>query len=223
MRANQRLVANDGYEVCLFPLEYLYMTQNEGGNYTHSGTYNLDFAGWGANGVVYRCPVYAPCTMKVISTSFSYYGGNAVIFESTNRVHLANGSLDYVTIMFMHDNNPPYRNIGQVVQQGQLCYRTGTYGMVTGDHLHSCIGQGKGGRFVQRYTGNWDLSNRIHYWDGVFVNDTRIIVGYNHPWKKWTGGHTPTPPTPTPTPTPTMMYNKGKYNFVLFNKRKRQG
>ena len=28
--------------------------------------------------------------------------------------------------------------------------------------------------------------------------------------------------SPTPTPTPSIVYNKGKYNFVLFNRRKRQ-
>lgn len=221
MRANQRLIADDGYEVFLFPMEYLYMTQDEGGNYSHYGTYNIDLAGWGARGVVYRCPLYAPCTMKVISTSLSYYGGNAVIFESTNRVHLADGSLDYITIMFMHDNNPPYKTKGQILQQGQLCYRTGTYGMVTGDHVHTCIGRGRGGYFVQRPSGNWDLSNRIHYWNGVFVNDTKVVVGYGHNWRKWTGGSVP--PTPTPTPTPEKVYNKHKYKFVLFNKRKRQG
>lgn len=227
MKANQRLVARDGYEVCLFPMQYLYMTQDEGGNYSHFGTYNIDLAGWGANGVIYRCPVYAPCTMKVISTSMSYYGGNSVIFESVNKVHLADGSLDYVTILFMHDNNPPIRNIGQRVNQGQLCYRTGTFGMVTGDHLHTCIGKGRGGYFVRRPSGNWDLSNRIHYWNGVYVNDTKVVRGYGHPWKKWTGGSTPTPPEPTPTPTPTpsgnVLYNRDRYKFVLFNKRNRQG
>ena len=214
MLSGQRLIADDGYEVCLFPMSYLYMTQDEGGDFSHTGTYNIDLAGWGANGVVYRCPVYAPCTMKVISTSLTYYGGNSVIFESINKVHLPNGALDYITILFMHDNNPPITTIGQVVRQGDLCYRTGTYGMVTGDHLHTCIGQGRGGYFVQRPSGNWDLSNRIHYWDGVFCNGTTIVHGYNHPWTNWNGGSVP--------PQPEISYNKHRYNFVLFNRRKRQ-
>ena len=214
MIAGQKFVADDGNEVALFPLEYLYMTQDEGGNYSHWGTYNIDFAGWGSSGVVYRCPVYAPCTMKVISTSLSFYGGNAVIFESLNPVHMPNGVLDYITIMFMHDNNPPITSIGQVVNQGDVCYHTGTYGMVTGDHLHSCVGRGRGGYFVQRDGGNWDLSNRVHYWDGVFVNDTTIVNGYGHNWVKFDGGSIP--------PTPTVKYNKHRYNFVLFNRRKRQ-
>lgn len=191
MIANETLIASDGYEVALFPMPYLYMTQDEGGNYSHTGTYNIDFVGYNGSSIITNAPVYAPCTMKVTSYSPSYAGGNAVIFESTNKVHLPNGSLDYLTVMFMHDLNPPYTTVGQVVNQGQLCYHTGTYGQVTGDHVHSCLGQGQGGTFVQRPSGNYDLSNRIHYWDGVFVNDTTIVQGYNHDWRIYEGGDTP--------------------------------
>lgn len=187
MIAGQTLIADDGYEVALFPMPYLYMTQDEGGDYSHQGTYNIDFVGYNGSGVITRAPIYAPVTMKVTSYSPSFTGGKAVIFESVNRVHLANGDLDYLTIMFMHDNNPPYTTTGATVQQGQLCYHTGTYGQVTGDHVHSCVGQGRGGQFIQRSSGNWDLSNRIHYWQGVYTNDTTIIQGYGHDWHTWNG------------------------------------
>ena len=46
MVAGQRLVAPDGYEVCLFPLPYMYISQGENGNISHHGTYNIDFIGW---------------------------------------------------------------------------------------------------------------------------------------------------------------------------------
>lgn len=187
MIANQTLVASDGYEVALFPMPYLYMTQDEGGDYSHLGTYNIDFVGYNGSSVITNAPIYAPCTMKVLSYHPGETGGNAVIFQSVDRVHLANGDLDYMCIMFMHCNNPPYTTVGQIVNQGQLCYRTGTYGYVTGDHVHSCVGQGQNAVFVQRPSGNWDLSNRIHYWDGVFVNDTNIVMGYNHDWVEWNG------------------------------------
>lgn len=188
MTANETLVAPDGYEVALFPMPYLYMTQDEGGDYSHLGTYNIDFVGYNGSSVVSQAPIYAPCTMKVLSYHPGDVGGNAVIFQSVDKVHLANGQLDYMCIMFMHCNNPPYTTVGQVVQQGALCYRTGDFGQVTGDHVHSCVGQGQDAVFVQRNTGNYDLSNRIHYWDGVFVNDTTIIEGYDHEWVKWEGG-----------------------------------
>ena len=166
-------------------MPYLYMTQDEDGDYSHLGTYNIDFIGWNGVTAVTQAPIYAPVSMKVISYHGTYTGGNAVIFESLNKVHLPNGNLDYMTIMFMHCNNPPYTTVGDTVNQGQICYRTGTYGQVTGDHVHSCVGQGQGGYFVERPSGNWDLSNRIHYWDGVYVNDTTIVQGYGHNWRTW--------------------------------------
>ena len=209
MTAGQQLVASDGYEVALFPMPYLYMTQDEGGDYSHTGTYNIDFVGYSGSGVVYTAPIYAPVSMKVISFHGTYTGGNAVIFESLNKVHLPNGQLDYLTVMFMHCDNPPYKTVGDIVYQGQLCYRTGTYGYVTGDHVHSCLGQGRGGYFVQRSSGNYDLSNRIHYWNGVFVNNTQIIQGYGHNWKTWDN-----PPAP-------VIEEDSKFPWVLYARKLR--
>ena len=202
MKANQTLIASDGYEVALFPMPYLYMTQDEGGGYSHYNTYNIDLIGYDGRRVITRAPIYAPCTMKVVNYMPSYSGGHGVTFESTKKVHLPNGHLNYLTILFMHDNNPPYTKVGTVVRQGQLCYRTGTYGYVTGDHVHTCVSEGKWRGLVQRAGGNWDLANRIHYWSGVYVNDTKIIVGYGHNWQKYNGG------SPSPAPTPSESTSK---------------
>lgn len=190
MIAGQRLRATDGYEVALFPMPYLYMTQDEGGNFTHLGTYNIDLIGYIPNT---SAPVYAPCTMKVVQYATGYAAGNRVTFQSVDKVHLPNGALDYLTIGFAHDPNPPVTALGATVTQGQLCYHTGSYGQVTGDHTHTCAGQGTYIGYTLRETGHYDLSNRIHYWDAVFTNDTQIIQGYNHNWREWEGGDTPTP------------------------------
>lgn len=208
MIAYERIVASDGYEVALFPLPYLYMSQDEGGDYSHVGTYNIDFLGYGASGRIYNAPIYAPCTMKVVAVWMTYQAGNRVVFESVDKVHLANGQLDYLTISFAHDSNPPVRVIGQVVQMGQLCYRTGSYGEVTGDHVHTCLGQGHYEGFTTRPGGHEDLTNRIHYWDGVYVNDTFIIQGYNHNWIEWS----------EPTPIDTK---KSHFPWVLYGRKLR--
>lgn len=210
MIANQTLVAEDGYEVALFPMPYLYMSQDEGGDYSHLGTYNIDFVGYNGTTVISNAPLYAPCTMKVVYVDTSYGGGNGVGFESVNKVHLSNGTLDYLCFYVAHANNPPYTTIGTVVNQGQLCYYTGSYGQVTGDHVHSCLGQGTWQGLTQRSSGNWDLANRIHYWNGIFVNDTTIVVGYDHDWKIWDG---PVPPTPT--------RGRNKFPWVLYANRLR--
>lgn len=206
MIAFETLVAQDGYEVALFPMPYLYMSQDEGGDYSHTGTYNIDFLGWGENGRIYQAPIYAPCTMKVVATVLTFSGGNTVIFESVNKVHLPNGSLDYLCISFAHDNNPPITTVGAVVSQGQLCYHTGTYGNVTGDHVHSCLGQGHYQGQTQRPSGNWDLTNRIHYWDGVYVNDTVIVDGYSHDWRTYVFPVSSTFRAPTKRKFPWAVY-----------------
>jgi len=70
MVAGERLVAQDGYEVMLFPLPYLYMSQDEGGSYSHLYTYSIDLLGWGPNGRIYHAPYYAPCSCKCVNTNF---------------------------------------------------------------------------------------------------------------------------------------------------------
>lgn len=213
MRAGQTMVANDGYEVALFPMPYMYISQGEmmpNTNWSHYNTYNMDFQGYDANGRVYEAPLYAPFTMKVVAL-WDYNGSHTVTFESVNKVHFADGSLDYMTIEFTHANNPPYHTIGDIVSQGQLCYYTGTYGNVTGDHVHMCTGIGHYDGYTQRTGGHYDLTNRYHIYDSLYINDTTIVYdSHDYPWKTYTP---PTPPTPTPT--------KGKFPWVLYARKLR--
>ena len=202
MLANQTLVARDGYEVALCPMPYLYITQDEGGSYSHAGTYNMDFVGYNGSSIITNAPLYAPCSMRLRSAPAG--GSNGEIWDSINKVHLPNGALDYLTLEFDHSNNPPYHYVGAEVRQGEYFYTTGTAGQVTGDHVHICIGQGQGGVLVQRPSGNWDLSNHIHVYDGLYVNDTGIIVGLGHDWRTWD----------EPTPPPTREY-KDKFPFII--------
>lgn len=214
MIANQRLVAPDGYEVALFPMPYLYMSQDEGGDYSHQGTYNIDLLGWGANGRIYTANIFAPVTMKLVEYNPGYDWGNGCVFESVNPVHLPNGSLDYLTISLAHDSSPPITTVGSIVQQGNLCYKTGTYGNVTGDHVHTCVGQGHYVGITRRASGNYDLTNRIHYWDGVYVNDTTIVRGYSHNWLTYTA-----PVISGSTYTPSRHFKWALYARKLRDKR----
>lgn len=189
MLANQRLRASDGYEVMLFPLEYLYMSQDEGGDFSHAGTLAMDFLGWNSLGRVLQCPYYAPVSCTCIASTES---ANR-IWQSNSQVHLADGSLDYVTWVVAHDNNPPA--VGTSLVQGQLMGHTGTAGNVTGDHLHLNIAKGQYANWEQvPPNNNWQLRNSMHIYDACFVNDTTIVQGYGHSWINWTG---PIPPTPS--------------------------
>lgn len=187
MRAYQTMVASDGYEVMLFPLEYMYISQDEGGSYSHQGTLSMDFLGWDANGRVYLCPYYAPCTCKLVYKSTS---GAYNIFDSVNLVHTPSG-LQNVCFMVAHDNTLPF-NIGDIVQQGDLLGHTGTAGNVTGDHVHLNIASGHyQGQEQVPPDNNWQLINSIHVYNGLYVNDTVIVNGMGHNWLEYSGGIKP--------------------------------
>lgn len=206
MTAGETMVANDGYEVMLFPLEYMYMSQDEGGSYSHAGTYQIDFLGWGASGRVYRCPYYAPCSCTCVGSTDA--SANNRIYQSNNMVHLANGSLGYVTWEVAHDNNPP-TSVGTVLNQGDLMGYTGTAGNVSGDHLHFQTADGTYAGWVQLPNGNWMLRNEMHIYDACYVNDTTIVEGYGHNWIEYDGPVGPTGDA------------KHKFPWVLYAKRLR--
>lgn len=212
MLKGQKLVAKDGYEVMLFPLPYMDISQGENGSYSHKGTLNIDFIGWGKNGRVYHAPMYAPCSCKCVRTIDSYNKGR--IFQSLNKVHTPKG-LQYVTFMNFHDNNP-IAKVGSTFKQGELYAHTGTAGGVTGDHTHFNCAKGKYDGWEQvPPQGHGQLVHSTHIYDICYVNDTVIRDGYNYPWKTWKET-----PTPTPTPTPAQVL-KPHFPWVLYARKLR--
>lgn len=207
MLAHQTMVADDGYEVMLFPLPYMNITQGENGQYSHQGTKNIDFIGWNSSGRVYQAPLYAPCTCKCIRLLDP--NSNGYIFESTRPVHTPTG-LQYINFTFAHDDNPNV-SVGMTINQGDLIGNTGTAGNVTGDHVHFNCATG-------RYAG-WEtvppankgqLINSTHIYDICYINDTTIIDDYNYGWTSFDGDI-----------TPITRRNK-KFKWVLYSRRIRE-
>lgn len=207
MRANQTMVANDGKEVMLFPLEYINISQGENGQYSHQGTLNIDFLGWGANGRVFHAPIYAPCSCKCVAVITGIDNGR--VFQSLDRVHTPRG-LEIVTFMFFHDNNP-IASVGDTFNQGVLIGHTGTAGNVTGDHMHFNTANGiyAGGHTVPP-ASQWELVNSEHIYDICYDNDTVIVNGYGYNWQKYNGGVTPT------------ETKKSHFPWVLYARKLRQ-
>ena len=188
MRAGQTMYDRNGVQVALFPLEYMYISQGEGGSYSHQGSYAIDFLGWGANGRILQCPYYAPFDCHVVQHA-SYYN----IWQSNNEVITPIGK-QYVTFVCIHDANPPalgtYKNQGEVI--GHTGINTSPGGTpVTGDHVHL---DGANGTFQGWMSGYKDLVNREHLYNLMYVNDTTILQGYGYNWQTYQGGQ----PSPTP-------------------------
>lgn len=205
MQANQRLYNRDGYQVMLFPMEYMNISQGEGGSLSHNLA--MDFLGWNADGRVYDCPYYAPCSC----TSLIAWGtSDNRTYQSIGQVDTPNG-LKIVTFCFNHDENPPA--VGTTFQQGDLIGHSGTAGGV-GDHMHFNTAYGVYDGYVP-VTGTqyYELKNSSHIYETCYTNGTTIIDGNFYNWLVFQGG-SPTPPVPP----------KGKHQFpwVLYARKLRE-
>lgn len=221
MLKGQKLNDSQGNQVALFPLEGFHITQTDYGTFSHHGgeTYwATDYIGWNSGGRVLHAPCYAPVDIKLI---FKNSTESMCVWESLEKVHLANDMIDYLTLVCYHDNrieDGTYYAIGTIKTQGEEFFRTGTGGNVTGDHIHLETGYGR--YLTNTSTGSGtpeykfhitDYTNpkRLHNYNALFINDTNPVQSpTNYVWKEFTGGITP----------PTELKNKKFPWFIYTNK-----
>lgn len=191
-------------EKAIFPMANLRIAQDIGGDYSHKGTMAIDCSGAVDNGLNNggRDDVFAPFT-GIIKRIYTDYG-NVVWLESKDKVQYADGTIDYMTVLFMHDNDVSNLSVGQTIRQGDVFYQEGNAG-VGGVHLHIECGRGK---FYTDYNGwfhngnyfdgikIYEISatgspddNTLTPWDALFVdtNKTTVLDGSNKPWKDLNG------------------------------------
>lgn len=160
----------------IYPLKNLRITQGyqEG---THRNSYAIDNAG--LNNEIED--VYAPFsgTIKKIYEE----DANEVWLESDNPVEYPDGTIDYMTVLFAHDNDINDLYVGKKVAQGEIFYQEGTKGNAIGNHCHIECGKGK---FIEP---GWIKNENGYY---VIINgkkpeecfwlkkDTNIIDDYGY-------------------------------------------
>lgn len=152
MIKGQTLVASDGLEVALYPLESVRLTQNYYYAYSHGSNEVKNTGLWditGVSGDTYKGEIFAPFTCRVVAIKTGYANGNQVIVQSVNKVHLANGDINYARFGFGHDNKLDVK-LGQIIKQGDKLGDCGDYGNVSGVHSHIMVG-----------VGEWTLGNSI--------------------------------------------------------------
>lgn len=175
-------------EHLIYPLKTMNITQGTNGEYSHKGTNAVDDSGKD-RGID---PLFAPCTMQLKARD-TEVNGNAVWFESMEPVLFADGTINYATFLFIHDDYigdyaPAKIGIlpnGRIFKQGEEFGDEGTMGKATGNHAHMEVAKG---RFTKQYVHNinWQLPNSILPWDAFFVNGTKIINGNGYNWKSYT-------------------------------------
>lgn len=165
------VVNEEGYELALYPAPDMNITQGYYDDYSHQKQNALDIT-------TKQGGVYAPFSGSIVRIDRGYSRYNTVWLESADKVVYADGSVDYMTVVFMHDNNVSNLFVGQVVSQGEYFYDAGVAGGATGPHVHvACIR----GRYksTMSLTGSGD----VYPEDAMFVPaDTQIVASYGLDW-----------------------------------------
>ena len=166
-------------EKAVLMMDYLRVTQGGENDYSHKGDKAIDIAGNDTE----IDPLKAPFTGTIKRI---YAENNAVWLESNEKVMYADGTIDYMTILTMHDNDITNLKVGDIVKQGDLYYDEGNKGFATGNHIHLAVGKGKftGNGWYKNSYGYFCINNQIDVYKGLFLLDTVKILnsgGYN--WK----------------------------------------
>lgn len=183
MRANEQKIAADGYEVCLFPAECMYLNVERG----EHDVYALDFRPVNAQGVrITHMPCYAPFTGTIVYTG----NDHNCILQSNNKVHTPSG-LKYVRVLVAHSDSAP-SPVTTEFRQGFQFYTTGNYGQSFGEHLHMEYAVVDNPSTSLWNSGGIGLKNGCHMWDALYVDDTFLARPGSYNWLLF--GETPPVP-----------------------------
>ena len=165
-------------EKAVLMMNYLRVTQSSNGNFSHKGDYAIDIAGKDS-GIDYLKAPFTGIVKRI------YNNGNAVWLESVDKVLYADGTIDYMTVLTIHDNDVTNLKVGDRINQGEIYYSEGTSGNATGNHIHLSTGKGKftGNGWYKNSYGNWCINNQIEVNKALFVlNTTKIIESGGMNW-----------------------------------------
>lgn len=161
----------------IFPCEYMRITQgyNEG---THKDSYAIDNAGKDTG----ISDIYAPFT-GIIKKIYKN-DANEIWLESIDKVEYPDTTIDYMTVMFAHDNNVDDLFVGKKINQGDVFYQEGTKGNASGNHCHIECGKGKfsGTGWHKNSNGYWSINNSKKPEECLWITENIKILndyGYN--------------------------------------------
>ena len=123
------------YECAIFPAKTMNIKQIAYESASHSNCNAIDF--------VSSQRIVAPFTGTVV---FKDPAWGYVVFQSNSKVRYADGTIDYMTVCFMHDNNISDIRVGRTYRQGTPFYDQGGFGegrVMYGYHVDMSIYRGR--------------------------------------------------------------------------------
>lgn len=161
-----------GTEKAMYPAELLLVTQGPFEKYSHKNQNATDIQ------TAKGDSLFAPFTAEVVNINKS--SGNVVWLQSVNKVLYADGTYDYMTCLFMHDNDISDIYLGEIIMQGQDFYEMGTAGYAKGRHVHISCYRGEYSKDM-KIENNGDTA--VNIWDAFFLaKDIKIKDAYKMPW-----------------------------------------
>lgn len=204
MTPSQRLVASDGYEVCLFPCEVLYLTPDRDPD--EHDVLALDFLPYNLAGQrITAMPCFAPFSGTIVYTG----NDHNCILESDDLVHMPDGSLEYGRVLVAHSFQAPVLNTHYT--QGQEFYRTGDYGLSQGEHLHMEVAHVSNKNTQYWNNGGIGIYGAIHMWNSMYVDNTLLLRPENYPWQEW-----------GVTPVPTEEKKRKRFPWSIYDRKIRE-
>lgn len=164
-------------EKAVLLMNTLNVSQKANNEFSHKGDKALDLSGKDTGIDNLKAP-FTGIIRRIYSNT------NAVWLESLNKVKYADGTVDYMTVLTMHDNDVSNLRVGQIINQGSVYFEEGRKGYTTGNHIHLAVGKGKftGNGWYKNSYGNWVINNQYDVYKGLYLYSNTIIRndgGYN--------------------------------------------
>lgn len=162
-------------EKAILNIDVLNISQGANAGFSHKGDEAIDIVG--VNN--FKAP-FTGTIKKIVPND------NEVWLESNDKVQYADGTVDYMTVLTMHDNDISNLYVGKVIRQGEIYYNQGHKGNATGDHIHLTVGKGKftGSGWFKNSYGYWCINNQYNITRALFLYNDVKIISSPYSWKR---------------------------------------
>ena len=171
-----------GRQLAVMPIDYIYITQGEWGEFNTIGTHRAGSGQELAIDFIFpmnQYPLFAPFDIEVMRRIDAYA---TVVWKNTRPVRGVDGNdYDELHIIVIHDDNWRDYNPGDTRKKGEHFGNsgnaTGTGGISTGDHFHFEVMRGHTYEFPPQ------RSNQLSIYDIFDTTGVEIAQGRGYDWK----------------------------------------